>query len=330
MSQIKFLHPEMFFLMLGLLPMIGWYIWKHKTIQASLQISSLKGFAANSGQWMELVRHLPFVLRMILFALIITILARPQSSNQLQNRITEGIDIVMTLDISGSMLAQDFKPNRLEAAKDVAVQFINGRRDDKIGLVIFAAESFTQCPITTDHTVLTNLFMDIRTGMLEDGTAIGMGLATAVARLKSSEAKSKVIILLTDGENNRGDIAPMTAAELAKTFGIRVYTIGVGTIGKAPYPVQTAFGLQYQEVDVKIDEPLLKEMAQLTGGEYFRATDKEKLQQIYAKIDELEKTKVEVQEYTKRQEEYQIFALMAIACLLAEIVLRNTLLRNLP
>lgn len=320
----------MFFLMLGLLPMIGWYIWKHKTIQASLQISSLKGFAANSGQWMELVRHLPFVLRMILFALIITILARPQSSNQLQNRITEGIDIVMTLDISGSMLAQDFKPNRLEAAKDVAVQFINGRRDDKIGLVIFAAESFTQCPITTDHTVLTNLFMDIRTGMLEDGTAIGMGLATAVARLKSSEAKSKVIILLTDGENNRGDIAPMTAAELAKTFGIRVYTIGVGTIGKAPYPVQTAFGLQYQEVDVKIDEPLLKEMAQLTGGEYFRATDKEKLQQIYAKIDELEKTKVEVQEYTKRQEEYQIFALMAIACLLAEIVLRNTLLRNLP
>jgi Ca-activated chloride channel family protein len=320
----------MFFLLLVLLPIIGWYIWKHKTIQASLQISSLKGFAGNGSHWMMWLRHAPFLLRMLAFSAIITILARPQSSNQLENRITEGIDIVMALDISGSMLARDFKPDRLEAAKDVAVQFINGRTDDKIGLVIFAAESFTQCPLTSDHTVLSNLFMDIRTGMLEDGTAIGMGLATSVARLKNSEAKSKVIILLTDGENNRGDIAPMTAAELAKTFGIRVYTIGVGTIGKAPYPVQTAFGLQYQEIDVKIDEPLLKGIAQMTGGSYFRATDNEKLAQIYAEIDKLEKTRVDVQEFTKYKEEYQLFALLAVVFLLSEIVLRNTLLRNLP
>ena len=320
----------MFFLLLVLLPIIGWYIWKHKTIQASLQISSLKGFGGDGAHWMMWLRHAPFLLRMLVLAAIITILARPQSSNQLENRVTEGIDIVMALDISGSMLARDFKPDRLEAAKDVAVQFINGRTDDKIGLVIFAAESFTQCPLTSDHTVLANLFMDIRTGMLEDGTAIGMGLATSVARLKNSEAKSKVIILLTDGENNRGDIAPMTAAELAKTFGIRVYTIGVGTIGKAPYPVQTAFGLQYQEVDVKIDEPLLKGIAQMTGGSYFRATDNAKLAQIYTEIDKLEKTRVDVQEFTKYKEEYQIFALLAVVFLLAEIVLRNTLLRNLP
>jgi Ca-activated chloride channel family protein len=330
MGQITFLHPYAFLLLLTLIPLIGWYVWKHKDIQSSIQISSLKGFGKHGNSNINIIRHIPFVLRVIAISMVITILARPQSTNRLENRTTEGIDIVTAIDISGSMLAQDFKPDRLEAAKQVAVQFISGRPDDKIGLVIFAGESFTQCPLTTDHAVLVNLFNDLHTGMLEDGTAIGMGLATAVARIKDSAAKSKVIILLTDGMNNRGDIAPITAAEIAKKFNVRVYTIGVGTIGTAPYPVQTVFGIQYQQQEVKIDEDVLKQIAQMTGGKYFRATNNEKLSEIYGEIDKMEKTRVDVQEYTKRSEEYLIFAIIAIVALIAEIVLRNTLLRNLP
>jgi Ca-activated chloride channel homolog len=261
---------------------------------------------------------------------LILALARPQTTNKLQTSTTEGIDIMISLDMSTSMLAMDFNPNRLEAAKEVAINFIQGRPNDRIGLVIFAAESFTQCPLTIDHAVLVNLFREIQTGMLEDGTAIGDGLATAVNRIKDSESKSKVIIFLSDGENNRGQIAPLTAAEIAKTFGIRVYTIGVGTIGTAPYPINTVFGQQVQNVEVKIDEAMLKEIASITDGHYFRATDKNKLEEIYKEIDAMEKTKTEVQEYTKKSEEFLIFALLSFIFLISEILLKNTVLRTLP
>ena len=267
---------------------------------------------------------------MVAVALLIVILARPQSTNSWSNSSTEGIDIMLAMDISGSMLAQDLKPNRLEAAKDVAASFINGRPNDNIGLVVFSAESFTQCPLTTDHTVLLNLFKDIQSGMIQDGTAIGLGLANAVSRIKDGHAKSKVIILLTDGSNNAGEIAPVTAAEIAKTFGVRVYTIGVGTKGMAPYPFQTAFGVQYQNIPVEIDEATLKQIASTTGGQYFRATDNASLKEIYSEIDQMEKTKISVQEYSKKQEEYKNWALLVFALLLVEILLRNTLLRNIP
>lgn len=330
MSHITFLHPAYFFLLLLIPAYLGWYFYRRRNLQATLQISSLKPFAQLSPSPKARLRHLLPVLRMLVLALVVVVLARPQSSNRFRNEITEGIDIVMALDISGSMLAEDFKPNRLEAAKEVAMGFVSGRPNDNIGLVIFAAESFTQCPLTTDHAVLINLFRDIQTGMLQDGTAIGLGLATAVSRIKESTAKSKVIILLTDGVNNRGEIAPITAAEIAQTFGIRVYTIGVGTIGTAPYAIETVFGKQYQEVEVKIDEELMRNIAQMTGGEYFRATDNQKLKQIYAQIDQMEKTKIEVKEYSKRSEEYLPFALMAVLLLAAELLLRFTLFRSLP
>ena len=326
-----FANPTYLYLLLLLIPMIGWYIYKLSKNQASLQVSSTEVFdAPEARSWRIWLRHVPFVLRMAAIAVLIVILARPQSTNSWQNSTTEGIDIVLAMDISTSMLAQDLKPNRLEAAKDVAASFINGRQNDNIGLVVFAAESFTQCPLTTDHGVLLNLFKDIQTGILDDGTAIGLGLANAVSRIKDSQAKSKVIILLTDGVNNQGEIAPVTAAEIAKTFGIRVYTIGVGTMGKAPYPFQTAFGVQYQNIDVEIDEPTLKQIAATTGGQYFRATDNASLKEIYSEIDQMEKTKISVREYSKKQEEYKNWALLAFALLLAELLLRNTLLRNIP
>lgn len=299
-------------------------------MNASIQLSSLKGFSSIGKSKKMYVRHLPFVLRILAMIFLIIAMARPQSSNKLRTSTTEGIDIMISLDISTSMLAMDFKPNRMEAAKEVAINFIQGRPNDRIGLVIFAAESFTQCPLTIDHAVLVNLFREIRTGMLEDGTAIGDGLATAVNRIKDSESKSKVIILLSDGENNRGQIAPLTAAEIAKTFGIRVYTIGVGTIGMAPFPINTHFGQQVQNMEVKIDETMLKEIASITSGHYFRATDNNKLVDIYKEIDEMEKTKTEVQEYTKKSEEFLIFALLALIFLLSEILLKNTVLRTLP
>ncbi|MDK2842935.1 MAG: Ca-activated chloride channel [Anaerophaga sp.] len=325
-----FLHPHFFFLLLLLLPMIGWYIWKQRELNASLQISSLKGFSRTRKSRKTYLRHFPFILRCLTLILLITALARPQSTNNLREVTTEGIDIMVSLDISGSMQAMDFKPNRLEAAKDVAIEFISGRQNDKMGLVVFAAESFTQCPLTIDHATLINLIRDVNFGMLTDGTAIGMGLSTAVSRIKDSDAKSKVIILLTDGVNNRGEIHPLTAAELAKTFGIRVYTIGVGTHGTAPVPVSTVFGQQIQQMEVRIDEEMLREIADMTGGKYFRATNKNKLKEIYEEIDQMEKTKIEVKEYTKRSEEFIPFALLALAFLITEIVLKNTVLKNLP
>lgn len=326
-----FANPTYLYLLLLLIPMIGWYVYKLSKNQASLQVSSTEGFdAPGASSWKVWLRHVPFILRMAAVAVLIVILARPQSTNSWQNSSTEGIDIVLVMDISTSMMAQDLKPNRLEASKDVASSFINGRPNDNIGLVVFAAESFTQCPLTTDHTVLLNLFKDVQPGIIQDGTAIGLGLANAVSRIKDSQAKSKVIILLTDGVNNQGEIAPVTAAEIAKTFGVRVYTIGVGTQGKAPYPFQTAFGVQYMDVDVEIDEPTLKQIAATTGGQYFRATDNASLKEIYSEIDKMEKTKISVQEYSKKQEEYKNWAILLFSLLLVEILLRNTLLRNIP
>ena len=326
-----FANPTYLYLLLLLIPMIGWYIYKLSKNQASLQVSSSQAFEApGAASWKVYLRHVPFILRMAAVVVLIVILARPQSTNSWQNSSTEGIDIVLAMDISSSMLAQDLKPNRLEAAKDVAASFINGRPNDNIGLVVFAGESFTQCPLTTDHSVLLNLFKDIQPGIIEDGTAIGLGLANAVSRIKDSQAKSKVIILLTDGMNNMGEIAPVTAAEIAQTFGVRVYTIGVGTKGEAPYPFQTAFGIQYQNIPVEIDEPTLKQISATTGGQYFRATDNASLKEIYSEIDKMEKTKISVQEYSKKQEEYKNWALLLFGLLLVEILLRNTLLRNIP
>ncbi len=267
--------------------------------------------------------HILFAIRVVAVALLIIVLARPQKTDKFQNVTTEGIDIILTLDISGSMLARDFKPDRLEASKNVATEFISGRPYDRLGLVVFSGESFTQCPLTTDHAVLINLMRELQSGMIEDGTAIGNGLATAVNRIKDSEAKSKVIILLTDGVNNRGDIAPATAADIAKTYGIRVYTIGVGTQGMAPYPVQTPYGMQYQNMPVEIDEAILKEIASKTGGKYFRATDNDKLMQVYSEIDKMEKSKIDVRQFTRKEEKFLIPAIIAFILLALEILIEE-------
>ena len=325
-----FANPTCLYLLVLLIPMIGWYIWKMRKTQASIQIPSSQAFASKRGTMKVYLRHLPFVLRTAAIVCLIIVLARPQSTNSWQNVNTEGIDIMLVMDISSSMLAQDFRPDRLEAAKDVAASFINGRPNDNIGLVVFAGESFTQCPLTTDHAVLLNLFKDIHCGMIEDMTAIGLGLANAVSRLKDSKAISKVIILLTDGENNTGEIAPTTAAEIAAAFGIRVYTIGVGTIGEAPYPQQTPFGTRIVNIPVSIDEPALKQIAATTGGQYYRATNNTSLRGIYTEIDQLEKTKISVQEYSKKQEEYKFFALLVFGFLVLELLLRYTVLRKIP
>ena len=330
MNGISFKNPEFFYLLLLLLPMIAWYIWKQKSLGASIQFSSNMGFARIPKSWKYYFRHSVFVLQMLSLSMLIVALARPQSSNSWSNVTTKGIDIVIALDISSSMLAMDFRPNRIEAAKDVAIQFISGRTNDRIGLVIFSGESFTQCPLTTDRATVINLFKGIESGLIEDGTAIGNGLATAVSRLKDSNAISKVVILLTDGENNRGEIAPATAAELAKTFGIRVYTIGVGTIGMAPYPFQTPFGVQVRDVEVKIDEAIMQKIASTTDGKYFRATDNNKLAEIYQEIDKLEKSKIDVKEYSKKQEEYLNYALVGALVLMLGMFLKTTIFRNIP
>jgi len=326
-----FANPTYLYLLLLLIPLINWYIWKLRKSQPSLKVSSSHAFdLPQASSYKVYLRHIPFILRMMSIALLIIVLARPQSTDNWQNSSTEGIDIMLTIDISTSMLAEDLKPNRIEAAKDVASSFISGRPHDNIGLVVFSGESFTQCPLTTDHAVLLNLFKDIKSGMIEDGTAIGLGLANAVSRIKDSQAVSKVIILLTDGSNNMGEIAPVTAAEIAKTFGIRVYTIGVGTKGEAPYPFPTPFGIQYRNIPVDIDEEVLRQIAVTTGGQYFRATDNTSLKEIYVEIDKMEKTKIQVQEFSKKQEEYKNWALLVFALLLLEVLLRKTILRNIP
>lgn len=330
MFGFEFASPKYFLLLILLVPMIAWYIWREKRSHADLQFSSLRAFKGIKHAGRVWMRHLLFVLKLFAIVFIVTALARPQASNSWQTYSSEGIDIVLALDISGSMLARDFKPDRLEAAKEVATKFILERPQDRIGLVVFSGESFTQCPLTTDQAVLVNLLRDVKSGMIEDGTAIGLGLANAVNRLKDSPGKSKVAILLTDGVNNRGAIAPATAAELAKTYGIRVYTVGVGTYGEAPYPVQTPFGIQLQNMPVEIDEDVLKQIAAVTDGKYFRATDNDKLAQIYQEIDQLEKTKTETKHFSKKDEKYFIFGLIGMLLLISESVLRYTLLRKIP
>ncbi len=330
MNDYIFANPAAFLLFLLFIPMIIWYIIRNKEVHASIQVSSIRGFLQAPKTLRLHLRHFLFAFRLLTLSLLIVVVARPQSTDNWVNKTTEGIDIMITMDISGSMLAEDFKPNRLEVSKNTAIEFISGRSLDRIGLVVFAGESFTQCPLTTDHAVLINLMKQVESGVIEDGTAIGMGLATALSRLKDSKAISKVVILLTDGDNNRGDISPVTAAEIARSLGIRVYTIGVGTLGLAPYPVQTPFGVQYQNMEVKIDEKSLTEIAQMTGGTYYRADNKSKLQEIYETIDKLEKSKIEEKEYTSKKEEYWIFALWAGIFILVEVLLRYTLLKSLP
>ena len=316
---LTFKNPEYFYLLLVIVPMAAWYIFRQKRNSASIRISTTAPVIKAPKTLRHYLRHLVFLLQMVAISAFVIVLARPQSTTEFENVTTEGIDIVIALDISTSMLAKDFSPDRMEAAKNVAMEFISGRQYDRIGLVIFAGEAFTQCPLTTDRAVLINLFRDIKTGIIQDGTAIGNGLATSVARLKDSDAISRVVILLTDGENNAGEIAPITAAEIARTFGIRVYTIGVGTVGMAPYPVQTPYGTQLRDIEVKIDEKMLQEIASLTDGKYFRATNNIKLEEIYKEIDQLEKSKIEVREFSRRSEEFLPFALAGILLLIASL-----------
>ncbi|MBI9068162.1 MAG: VWA domain-containing protein, partial [Salinivirgaceae bacterium] len=305
MENITFHNPNLLYFLLVLIPIIVWYVLRNNTLQASIQVSTLGSFAKMPNTYKYYLRHLPVVLRVLALAALIVAVARPQSTDNWSNTTTEGIDVVLALDISSSMLAEDFKPNRLDAAKKDAIRFISGRPNDRIGLVVFSGESFTQCPLTTDHAVLINLINDVKQGMIEDGTAIGLGLANSVSRLKESTAKSKVIILMTDGVNNQGEVPPLTAAEIASTFGVRVYTIGIGTNGQAPYPVQDMFGRKrYQQMDVEIDEEVLTQIAHLTDAKYFRATNNERLQEVYDEIDKLEKSKIEVKEYSRKNEEY--------------------------
>ncbi|MBE9511054.1 MAG: VWA domain-containing protein [Bacteroidetes bacterium] len=329
-SKISFLNPGVLYLLFLLIPAIVWYVLKNKTNRAGMKISALDGFLNTPHTYKHYLQHIIFGFRILAVALLIIALARPQSVDKWEDISTEGIDIVMSLDISSSMLARDFKPDRLEASKELATEFISGRSDDRIGLVVFSGESFTQCPLTTDHAVVINMMRDIQTGMIEDGTAIGMGLATAINRLKDSKAKSKVIILMTDGVNNMGEIAPVTAAEIAQSFNIRVYTIGVGSRGMAPYPVQTPYGRQYRNMKVEIDEEVLTDIAEITDGKYFRATDNNQLKQIYQEIDKLEKSKIDVKEFRKKSEEYLLFVIIAGVLLFIEVLVRNTLLRSLP
>ncbi len=325
-----FANPEFLWLLLVVPLLVLWYLLKNKKINVPIKFSTIEGFRRTKPSWRVKFLHLPFGLRVFGIILIIIALARPQNSGSEKQIETEGIDIVITLDISGSMLAEDFKPNRLEAAKKITEKFIDERNNDRIGLVIFSAKSFTQCPTTIDHSVLKNLLRQLKSGLIEDGTAIGMGLATAVDRLKDSKAKSRVIILLTDGINNTGIISPLTAAEMAKAFGIRVYTIGVGTLGKAPYPFQTPFGIQYMNVDVEIDEPLLKDIAQSTGGKYFRATNNKALESIYNEIDQMEKTKIKQTVFTTFSEEFFPFLLIGTIAIFLELLLRIFVFKKLP
>ncbi len=327
-NDISFSQP-LFFALFALLPLLAvWYFARGNKQSAAVVISDAGARGLSSAK--AALRHIPFVLRLLAISCIIMALARPQTRTELQKAEGEGVDIVLCIDVSGSMTAQDFQPNRLEAAKKVAADFVNSRSNDRIGVVIFAGESFTQCPITTDHAVLLSAIDNIHNGLLEDGTAIGSGLGTSVDRLRDSKSKSKVVILLTDGENNGGLIDPRTAKEIAKTFGVKVYTIGVGTEGYAPQPVNTPLGVQMQNAKVTIDEKLLKEIAAETGGEYFRATDNASLEKIYSDIDKLEKSKVEVSSIARYTEKFFPFAIAALALLFLEVLLRFTVFRKFP
>lgn len=329
-SDVTFAYPWVFSLLIFVVALVYWY-WKNKNkVTANFNFSSLQFFGKAPITLKEKLVHLPAVFTLIGLVFLIIAAARPQSFSSGENIYTEGIDIAMVLDISGSMLAEDFKPNRLEAAKKVTEEFINGRTVDQIGLVIFSGDSFTQCPLTIDYSVLKNLLREIKMGMIEDGTAIGNAIANGVNRLKDSKAKSKVMILLTDGVNNAGQIDPITAAQIAAKFGIRIYSIGVGTMGEAPYPFQTPFGIRYQMVPVEIDENLLKQISALTGGKYFRATNNKKLAQIYNEIDKMEKTRVEVTSYRHAKELYFWWAFLGMSLILSQVIISKTYLKRIP
>ena len=332
---MEFANKEYLFLLLLIIPYLIWYVMFRKKSEPTLRMSDTFAFNYAPKSWRVKLMPLQLLLRIVTFTLIVIVLARPQTSNSWKNKSVEGIDIMRAIDVSTSMLAEDLKPNRIEAAKAVASEFIIGRPNDNIGLSIFAGEAFTQCPMTTDHASLLNLLQNVRTdiaarGLISDGTAIGMGLANAVTRLKGSKAKSKVVILLTDGSNNMGDISPMTAAEIAQSLGIRVYTIGVGTNKVAPYPMPVAGGVQYVNMPVEIDTKMLADIAASTEGDFYRATNTAELKNIYKEIDRLEKSKLNVKKFSKRYEAYQPFALAAAIALLLEILLRITVFRRIP
>ena len=332
---MEFVNKEYLLLLLLLIPYLIWYFRYRKKSEPAMRMSDTFAYKNVVKSWRMRLLHVPMLLRLLSFVLIVLALARPQTHNSWGNRTVEGIDIMLAMDVSTSMLAEDLSPNRMEAAKAVAAEFISGRPDDNIGLTIFAGEAFTHCPMTADHQSLLNLLQNVRTdiaarGLIEDGTAVGMGLANAVSRLDKSKAKSKVVILLTDGSNNQGDISPLTAAKIAKSYGIRVYTIGVGTNKVARYPMTVGGSVQYVNVPVEIDTKTLEDIASVTNGHFYRATNTGELKQIYKDIDKLEKTKMDVKKFSKHYDNFQPFVLAALIVLLLEILLRTTILRRIP
>jgi Ca-activated chloride channel homolog len=329
-NEISFAYPWILWFLL-IIPFLAlWFLLRGRKKQPSIIYSSVNIFNQFPKNWRERISGIPLLFRLLAFAFLIIALARPQTFSSGENIYTEGIDIAMVLDISGSMLAEDLRPNRMEAAKNVIDDFIQKRVSDRIGLVVFAREAYTQCPLTIDYSVLRNLLSGVKSGMVTDGTAIGNAIANGVNRLKDSDAKSKIIILLTDGVNNAGEIDPVSASQIAQTFGVKIYSIGVGTMGNAPYPVQTPFGTRYQMVPVEIDEKLLQEISSTTGGKYYRATNNRELQEIYNEIDQLEKTKIEVTSYRSATELFYGWILLGIIFLLLEFILSKTVLRRLP
>lgn len=328
---MQFAHPQYLWLFLIFIPIIAWYVLRKIKSHPTLSVSTTSPYAKLPVSFKEYLIHLLFVLRLGVLACVIIIIARPQTYDSWRTSSTHGTDIILAMDISSSMLARDFKPDRLEAAKNVAAKFVSGREADNIGIVVFAGESFTAVPMTTDRSLLVNYINDISMNMLEDGTAIGDGLATSINRIKDGKAKSKSIILLTDGSNNTGNVAPSTAAEIAKKFGIKVYTIGVGKNGEAPFPQQNIFGrIEYVNMPVVIDEETLKNIASITGGKYFRATNNNILAEVFEEIDKLEKTQMDVKHFSHAEDNYMMWAVLAIALLLLEVLLRNTVLRTIP
>ncbi|MBQ7268306.1 MAG: VWA domain-containing protein [Bacteroidales bacterium] len=325
-----FEYPRLLWLLaLPLLLVLHYLYLELRQRNPRMRVSAAAPWMAAGPSPLAWLVHLPFVLRTAALCLIIIAIARPRSSSEVEKIDTEGIDIVLAMDVSTSMLARDFKPDRISAAKDIAIEFISQRPSDRMGIVVFAGESYTQCPLTTDRATLINLMKEVQTDLIEDGTAIGNGLSTAVARMMDSDAKSRVVILLTDGVNNRGEISPETAAEIASTYGVRVYTIGVGASGTAPYPVQTPWGVELQDMKVEIDEPLLRSIADATGGRYFRATDNTKLSEIYTEINKMEKARTTVDSFPVYKELFESYVLAALVCLLLEVLLRF-LMRRLP
>ena len=325
-----FEYPKLLWLLAVPVLLLLHYLWMELFgRRPHLRVSTSAPWLKGGTSALAIIRHLPFALRLAALVLIIVAIARPRSSTEIEKVNSEGIDIVLAMDVSTSMLARDFKPDRISAAKDIAIEFIAERPSDRIGIVVFAGESYTQCPLTTDRATLINLMKEVQTGLIEDGTAIGNGLATAVARMKDSDAKSRVVILLTDGVNNSGEIAPQTAAEIAKTYGIRVYTIGVGANGMAPYPVMTPWGPDVQQMKVEIDEQLLQSIADATGGRYFRATDNTKLSEIYSEINKMEKARTTIDSFPVYKELFGKYALAALICLLLELLVL-VLIRRLP